>query len=333
MSVKNIFKILISLALSVIVIYFFFSKIEAENLAKIFSKINLIYLAAGLFFYSLVMIARAFRFKALMQNKITIREVLPVVLVHNALNYILPLKLGELSYAYLMKKTGKADYTKGMSSFLVSRVFDFIIILCAFLLGALFVGSKKEVFGITNIFALSLFALSLILVGLYLLIFRHALFKDILERIFDFLNLKKGRLLLLVKKSFLNFITSFKDYRSPWLLFKTLSGTIAAYVFGFISVSLIAYSMGYFFSLKILLVFIPFGFLSGIIPVSGIAGVGAFESLWILGLLYLGYDLAQAILFSFGLHIILFSFVVIIGSIGAIFLIRDANRTRKRKSD
>ncbi|MBP1696816.1 MAG: hypothetical protein H6Q41_2004, partial [Deltaproteobacteria bacterium] len=42
---------------------------------------------------------------------------------------VLPSKLGELSYPYLLNKKSGMNVTEGLASLIVSRVYDFVIIL------------------------------------------------------------------------------------------------------------------------------------------------------------------------------------------------------------
>jgi hypothetical protein len=45
---------------------------------------------------------------------------------------VLPSKLGELSYSYLLKKS-RMNVTEGLASVIISRVYDFVIILVVLL--------------------------------------------------------------------------------------------------------------------------------------------------------------------------------------------------------
>ena len=131
---KKKINIIISTVITIILLYFLLSQIKINDVIQIFQNSNFYYLALGFFFYILMGIVRTFRFKLLLKNKLSFFDILPITYVHSLLNSILPVRTGEFSYVYMLKKNNKQSVSRGLSSLIIARVFDFIILISIMIL-------------------------------------------------------------------------------------------------------------------------------------------------------------------------------------------------------
>lgn len=93
-------------------------------------------------FYLALNFIRAFRFALFFKEKTELKKFLPIVLIHNFWNQILPFSSGELTYIYLTKKSGRINLGESLTSLLAARIFDFFTIIF-FTILSFYVLSKK----------------------------------------------------------------------------------------------------------------------------------------------------------------------------------------------
>ena len=122
---KNPLKISFSTIGALLILFFLFREIAFEDLLVRIEAINWLYIFPAFFCYLLANISRSYRFNILLDERVGISQFLPITLVHNFFNALLPFRIGELSYFYLIKKY-HADINLGVAafSFLSARVFD-----------------------------------------------------------------------------------------------------------------------------------------------------------------------------------------------------------------
>ena len=295
---KKKINIIISTVITIILLYFLLSQIKINNVIQIFQNSNFYYLALGFFFYILMGIVRTFRFKLLLKNKLSFFDILPITYVHSLLNSILPVRTGEFSYVYMLKKNNKQSVSRGLSSLIIARVFDFIILISIMIL--LVVISKdlqnKEIFD--GLIPYLVMLLVLIILGLFSLIFLHDFSLNIAKKITKFLP-------LIFADPLHKFIKSFKMYKSVSTLLITLVYALLIYFCGMIANYYFVIAIGYYLPLNILIIASTFSILSTVLPINGLGSFGTMEGVWVLILGYFAYSVNDSVLLSLSLHIIL----------------------------
>ncbi len=312
MKKNRIFRLGASVIITAVFLYLIFSNTDPEKLALVFSNADLKLLILGFFCYMLVLVFRAIRFRILLKNSISLKHMIPVVFKYNLFNYILPFKLGELSYVYLLKKK-KKPLKEGLSTLIIARLFDLIAIVFVFLAGILLIGNLPEMFSL--IFPFAVLLIFLLIGFVFLLLFFPKVFVSIVNRIFYFLKKTKIRLLDSINEKINEFLHSFKRFNHITIS-KTFFMSVVIFFTGFFTTLLILQSLNIYIRLSYLLVLIPLGVLSGLIPVQGIAGFGTFESLWIVGFVAYGFSISEAAIISLGIHIVQLIYTLILGSMG-----------------
>jgi glycosyltransferase 2 family protein len=91
------------------------------------------FLLIGLLCYILSFYLRALRFRLLLPPEYPRNHLFPIVLVHYTALNIIPARLGELSYIYLLNKVNQIPVGVSLSSLLLARVFDQLAIAVLFL--------------------------------------------------------------------------------------------------------------------------------------------------------------------------------------------------------
>ena len=170
---KKKINIVLSTVITFVLLYFLLSAIKLGDVVKVLKNTNIFYLSIGFLFYTLMGVVRTFRFKLLLKNKLSFFEILPITFIHSLLNSILPVRTGEFSYVYMLKKNNKQSVSRGLSSLIVARVFDFIILIAIMILFVIISKDlpNKEMFD--SFIPYLAISLIIMIAGLLSLIFLH----------------------------------------------------------------------------------------------------------------------------------------------------------------
>ena len=131
--VKHIPKLL-SLGSGVLLICWLIAQLDFSSARLILQDISILPIVIGFFFYLISFYLRAKRFSILLAFEGGLKSIFPIVLVHYTALNIIPARLGELSYVYLLKKFHQIPPGSSVSTLLSARVFDQIAISTLFLL-------------------------------------------------------------------------------------------------------------------------------------------------------------------------------------------------------
>lgn len=272
-----------------------------------------VYLVAGFGLYATSYFFRALRFKLLIRSKnMKFYDLFKIVSIHNMVNNLLPMRLGEFSYIYLIKKH-KITLMEGIESLLISRVLDIISISLFFLI---------SVYGLADRIGISSQMINLIVIVWFVVFISSMLIQ---------FNRKP---ILLVCSFLFKIIKKFKNSKLNKFGFSIMSEiqTISEkpfsnYIFGnsFITSLILGinlYSLNYIlinFGLNIHLsilevVFIStFPVFSSLLPIQGLSGFGTTEGAWVLGFYLLGLPLNIAIITGFSMHIVTILYFTLLG--------------------
>ena len=121
LSLWNILFFLFGLA----VLFFLLKQIDFRNLVDLIFKIKPEYLLLGGILYLCKGLLRAFRFKRANQDyPLPFLKMLRLTFASSLASQVLPLKLGELTYVYLLKRDNRASISHGLSSLMIMRLID-----------------------------------------------------------------------------------------------------------------------------------------------------------------------------------------------------------------
>jgi uncharacterized protein (TIRG00374 family) len=309
-------KILISIILTIVLLYVLLSKITYSDINKLFSIISPWWLLMvwGVYFIYLQLIR--LRFSVLMHSKkIGLWSMFSIVTIHNLCNRLLPLKTGEASYVYLLKRQHALPAAEGTATLVIARIFDYVTVSLFFVLSSLLLLKStppyvaKVTLVISVLLLLSIIILfSITAVGLRMIAF--------LEKIFAWTKLDRFSVTSVVIKKSHEVIDSFR-----------IISSIQTYLYAFLISSL---SWGCMFFMYYLLlrgmnlnthilkvvVGSTFCVFTNILPLHGVAGLGTYETGWTLGFLMVGFSKAVSISSAFIVHLFFLITGITYGLIG-----------------
>lgn len=279
MNIKKIIKLILSLLITFLFLYYVFYKVGFSSVYELFVKVSPVSVFIAFILYLFSYIARTFRWSLTLDIK-DFKKLFKLTVYNTFFNIILPFRTGEVSFFYILKKEG-VHIVDSTMSFVVTRIFDGLSLLAIFTL-SYFIFIGKELIGIILFF--------LIPFSFYLLIFvikfiKHEKFKLYTDSKLKFTNL--------LQVYFLSIVTLiFKFSAFYFILPKEVNINIFQSILASSSADL-----------------------TTVLPIHGIAGIGTYEAGYsgILILLNIPYNL------SISLSILVHTFILLSSSILFLF--------------
>ena len=127
-------RLILSILITVGIIFVLFLQISLKDLYALLRTVDPLWVASGSISYLLAILFRALRFKWLTYSKrVHFSDLFRITAFYHLSLMVLPSKLGELSYPYFLNKISGMNVTEGLASLIVSRVYDFFIVLMTLL--------------------------------------------------------------------------------------------------------------------------------------------------------------------------------------------------------
>ncbi|MBI4439877.1 flippase-like domain-containing protein [Candidatus Woesearchaeota archaeon] len=298
---KKLLKIVVPVVVSIALLAYLLSQIDMGSFVQVLKSASIPLAALSFLFYGLCQIIRALRFRLLIGKRIGIVNMIRISFIHNLANNLLPAKAGELSYVYLIKKSG-LRFTFSISSLIVARVFDLVALSLLLILSLLFASIPFALPGSVLTAAFLVFILGIALVFMLLFftkrispILRRLCPKKFLGHLDDTLQIMeshRGNIPSITSHSVLIWVLHLSSF---YFLAASLGAGISFWQAIFISV---------------FYVFLP------VLPFHGIAGFGTSEAYWTIMLVLFSMPRESAIALSFALHSLNVLFYVILGVYG-----------------
>lgn len=310
-------KVIFSIAISVVLVWFLLSQIEVGAIVKTLKDVPPGLLLFGFAFYILSYLFRALRFQVLLGKDIGILPLFNIVSVHTMWTNILPLRAGELSYLYLLKKQGGTDsLVTGIPSLILSRVFDLAAVLTLFVFSFIGVGTlpgELRRMGYVLIF----FVLCLLAITTFLLWKRERFLGRAKYYILRF-GLEKIRLVEKMLGKGGEILEGFNKARSWKVIFMTALYSQLTWISIYICNFALIRAVGVNLSLLQIFFISTFFVLFSLLPIQGWAGFGTTEAVWVLTIIWFGVSKETGIITGFQLHILGLAFTMLTGLVGFI---------------
>ena len=298
--------------LGLFLLYYLLKQIDFHNLLQLIFQIKLDYLLLGGFCYLCKALLRALRYKRL-NRRISpgFLEMLRLTLATSLASQILPMKLGEFSYVYLMKKTNRSSISYGLSSLMVIRLIDLLAISLLFIIVTLTVHQTVDI----SIYFYSILwfigFLVAVILGLLLL---SKTDRVNLQFILRFRPVEKLPILKKLLVGLENFLANLKQYKFSeyleWIGLACLEWLVNYAVF-----QAILLGIGLTPSLFDTVVSVTFASLASVLPINSIGNFGTQEAGWATGLILLGYTKEIAITSGFATHLLTLAYMLVLGGI------------------
>jgi len=281
-------------------------QISLRDLYNLLRTIDPLWFALGSIAYLLAILFRALRFRLLIHSKeVPLSDLLRITSFYHLSLMILPSKLGELSYPYLLNRISGRNITEGLASLVVSRVYDFFIILMIFL----FVSIGYQTLFKVNPFFLIPVVVFLIFLIVFIFFCMGRLLKwssNLLAKISTRTGSRNASFVSWIQGKMHETAEDFDSIQARKTYLPVTLTSLASWVMIFST--FYAYMKG--FGIDVSSTRLIFGSTIAVIgnalPVSGIGNWGTLEAGWAAGFLMVGLSKEKAIASGFGIHILIF---------------------------
>jgi glycosyltransferase 2 family protein len=299
-------RLILSILITVGIILVLLLQISFKDLYTLLSTLDPRWAALGSIALLLAILLRAFRFKWLIHSKaIPFSDLFRITAFYHLSIMVLPSKLGELSYPYLLNKNSGMNVTEGLASLVVSRVYDFVIVLMVLLSVSI---GFQDLFKVNSTLVILLVTLliGLIVFGLFYMSSFLRWFSNGLGKISNWAGSRSAKFVLWIQKKMDDMAEDFYAIKSRHTHFSVSLASLASWAMIFCAF----YAYMKAFGVEIPFTKMIFGSTVGVIanalPVSGIGNWGTLEAGWAAGFIMVGLSKEKAIATGFGVHIIIF---------------------------
>ena len=309
-------KFLVSFLVTCIILFVLFTQISLRDLFKLLIRIDPLWATFGAATYFLAILFRALRFRWLIHSKeISLDDLLRISIFYHLSLMVLPSKLGELSYPYLLNRIGGISMTEGLASLIVARIYDFFVVLMIFLFSSL---AFQNLFKVGLMF---IFLLTLLLIFVILLVFFYmnnllTLISRVCRSVFKMIRKDGSKPSLWVQKKIHEMSEDFYAIRAKKNYLAVALTSLLSWFMVFLTFQ--AFLRG--FGVDIAFLKMVFGstvaVIANALPIGGIGNWGTLEVGWAAGFLMTGLSKEQAIATGFGVHILIFIISALFGLLG-----------------
>jgi len=203
------------------------------------------------------------------------------------------------------------NVTEGLASLIVSRVYDFFIILMVLLSVSIGVQAPFRLNTPLAIF-LIIFLIGFVIVGLSYMSGLLEYFSTFLGRISNWTGSRNARFVLWIQKKMSDMAEYFRAIKTRHTYFPVSLTSLASWVMIFCTFYAYMKSFGMDIPLTKMLFGSTISVIANALPVSGIGNWGTLEVGWAAGFLMVRLSREKAIATGFGIHIIIFIVCAII---------------------
>ncbi len=308
--------LVIAVVITVVLLYLTLSQIKPADIVNTLKSIEPIYLIIGFLTYIFCNILRAIRFHILLNKMIKIRSLFNIVCVYNMVNNMAPMRAGELSYVYMLKKLHNKNAAIGASTLIVARILDFAAICSLFLVSSWIAAKQLEGLRLASILT------SLVIIACFLLLIMLLRcgenFLDPFNCFLDKLGLGNDARIKYIILKLREMMQAMEGMRNIKTAIFALITSFFIWIANFSVVFLVIKGMHFDMPLHIVIMGSTFTVLSTLLPIYGIAGLGTSQGLWTVIMVPLGIQLNDAIISAFGYYIIQMAYYLTLGIYGLI---------------
>ena len=307
-------KLIIGSLIAGVLIYFLFRQLDLQKLHDLKIVINFQLLLMAFILYIISNIMRAKRFNFVLGNQLQLVEMFRITSFYNLYTGLLPGGIGELSFIYFIKQKIKQHMPVGLSSVVITRIYD-ILITAFFLLGSTIVLTNLRVEKGIYVFLVSIIIVTLLFIIKYIdaIIVRFIkLGEFFIKSDIAWLNKAKEAARLAA-----NILKENKNKKIP-LFFITFLFWGINFLIIELSFRAIGVPLSYFEAVFMGTIL----HITTIIPLNTLAGFGYKETGLALGLIFIGFVKHQAILHSFFFHLLTILFMVLLAFIGLLMNVK-----------
>lgn len=313
---SKIIATIISLGLVVLLL----SNVSLKNVLTTISEIDVKFLVFGFFLYLFSYYFRSLRFYLLLNKSVGINDLMHIVSVHQLASNILPAKLGEFTYVFLLKNTHKKTIGESTATLTVARLMDILSISILFFFSITMMKNLPG-FIIDALWLISLFDLFIIVILLILLFSGRKLLEQ-LRKVTNKYGAAKFKTVEFFLRKSTEAVNSLEKVNKISTIILCFLFSLLIWIFNYSMLSILFTAMNIEFSFAKAILAASFMLFASLLPIRGIGGFGTSEAFWTMILVPLGLSFESSVIFGFSYHIILTLYYLIIGGLGFLFLTR-----------
>lgn len=287
--------------LSIVVMFICVKLAKPDELVKIAKNLGWSGLVQIFSLVAITQLLRALRFFILfsLRNKIQYNLILPTTCIYQFLNHILPMRSGELTLPWLLKRYSNCSYSSSVAQLILTRLYDLISLGFLVTISLLILVNQK----IIQI-DLMLGWFLLLIVGLGIVgIFFKFIYSKKQEKIIPSILINLIRWIDKNIPQFSHFMKNlsheFFQEKDIILHLKIMTYSISIWLVLFVIFTRFLWLSGIEISFAQVIVGSSFTNLTQLLPLNTIGNVGSLEAGWVLGFALLGFDSGQV--FAVGL--------------------------------
>ena len=303
MKIKKKFSIVFSFIIAAVLLYLILRQVGIEDFKEYLKKINYLWIIAAVILYTFDMTIRAYRWREILKdNNISIKlwESFEAYNLGNALNIIIPAKIGDIARSYYLKRKYSFEYSKTLPATFLDRFFDVIGVYIVILITSIYVISRIK---------MPVWFFDLILLGVVCLFFAFLIIGYSIKR--------KDKLYSIKNKNISHFIISLIDVfegsiKNKIKFLKLVMCSVLVWLFeGLITIT-IFYSVGQTINPFVAIFTNMTATLTKIFPVTP-GGIGVFEGTMVLVFSMFGIGKGIAGIVSTLNHMLMNIYTILVG--------------------
>ena len=309
---------MLAIALSAGILAFLARQVDVDDVREVLVGADPAGLAVGLALYALLQAIRAVRYK-LLAPAATMRVLVGAHCVHALLLRVMPMRTGELGFAWLMRRSGAAGFTESLVGVLLVRVLDLTSVLAVFCIALLLSSGTFAAGSASTAGAVAVGAIA----GLAPLYLQPllALAHRVLHAVIGATGLARFERVARGSRSLTSAVEGAR--RIPLsVLWQVMGLTVVQWGVSFALIAVLLHAMGLDVSIAQAVLGGTGSIFGGLLPLAGVGSFGPLEAGWSLGFAAVGVAAEDAIASSFGYSVISFVYAALVGALGWIGLPR-----------
>ena len=320
---KNLKRAILAAVITAALVAVLLIFVDPKTIVSTLTSIHPLWALAGLGLYAFGYYFRTLRFRMLLQDKVTTRDLYPTVCMHNMINSVSPVRTGELSYVYLARRLHKIPTSEGLATLTIARLFDMIAIAAIFITATLAFSSPPPV-----MISAATISFLLMIGAIFILVAVSRLgdeFADAVDRFATSLRISQYRAVRFLLEKNREITEGFYVIRSFRFGLRCFAISASVWIANYVMAFMLLNAMGIELGILAVTLGTTFSLLATIVPIHGIAGFGTHEGVWAIGFIALGLSVETAIASGFSFHIIVMAYYLLLGAYGAIMIRRRRN--------
>ncbi|PJF42401.1 MAG: TIGR00374 family protein [Phototrophicales bacterium] len=304
------FSLILGLVVSLFFLWIGFRGLDFDELIHTLQQINLnwIGVAVPVYFAATYLITWRWWYLVRTIRPISVNRLFPVVLIGYMANNLLPLRLGEIMRAYVLRRRDNIPIPPTLTTILVERVFDGLTMLTFIFVALLFLDFEEPTLRTVIVFTTPLFFGALIV--FFVLAAKPHYTRQLVTKIAQrFLPEIISQKVIHLSDEFLSGLEGLRTWQG---LIGIIIGSLLSWGVESTTYWLVMKAFGFEVSFFVLLLVIGFGNLSTILP-STAGYIGTFHAVAILTLVAFGVDRTLAGSYAIVMHATLWLPITIVG--------------------